>query len=466
MPPVTSQSTLLPNSPRRRSVNELWSKEDWWAVWLGLGIILVAWLLFGQGLDLRWLAVAPPKWSTAGQLGIHFATAWPRYLAQFGFWLALFGVGTIAMGRSFREFALPFALLYAGAVLVVSIGAWDQAQRYGTEAPLVALLLGLILANVVPLPRALDAGFRVEFFIKTGIVLLGATLPFSLIVWAGPVAILQASIASVITFMVIFWVGKALGLDRRLAATLGVGGAVCGVSAAIAIAGAVRAKREHPPIAITLVVLWAVVMIFALPLVSRYLQLPAGVAGAWIGTSEFADAAGFAAAQAYGGLVGPETGITGTPDQAVISYTLVKVVGRDVWIGIWALVLSVIAITRWDAAETGGRIDVGQVWGRFPKFVLGFLLASLVITLAARGISMADYDRVIKPVLVGPISTLRSWAFVLSFLSIGLTTRVRELAPAGGRPFVAFTAGVIVNIALGYVLSVHVFGAHWEALGR
>ena len=122
-------------------------------------------------------------------------------------------------------------------------------------------------------------------------------MPFTLIVWAGPVAILQASIVSVATFATIFFAGRYLGLDRRLAAVLGAGGAVCGVSAAIAIAGAVRARKEYPPIAITLVVLWAIVMIFALPLIARALSLPAGVGGAWIGTSEFADAAGFAAAQ-------------------------------------------------------------------------------------------------------------------------------------------------------------------------
>lgn len=461
-----SEAAALPSPSRSHALRELWLKEDWWAVWLGLGLVLVAWGLSGQGLDLKWIAVMPPKWSAPTQLGAHFAAAWPRYLAQFGLWLALFGLGIIFMGRRLRDFAASFTLLYLGAVLVVSIGAWDQAQRFNLEAPLVALGLGLLLSNTVPLPRWLDAGFRVEFFIKTGIVLLGATLPFTLILWAGPVAILQASIASIVTFLVIFWAGRMLGLDRRLAATLGAGGAVCGVSASIAIAGAVRARREHPPIAITLVVLWAVVMIFALPLLSRMLGLPAGVAGAWIGTSEFADAAGFAAAQAYGGLVGPETGIGGTPDQALFAYTLVKVVGRDVWIGIWALVLSIVAITRWEAAETGGRVEVGQVWGRFPKFVVGFLLASLVVTFAVRGVSLADYDRVVKPSLVAPLSTLRSWAFVLSFLSIGLTTRLRELAPAGGRPFIAFTAGVVVNVVLGYLLSVHVFGGHWETLAR
>jgi len=214
-----------------------------------------------------------------------------------------------------------FSLLYVLSVAIVAAGAWEKSQYYNLEPPLVALVIGLVISNAFGLPRWLDAGFRVEFYVKTGIVLLGATLPFTLIVWAGPVAILQASIVSIATFLVIFFTATRLGLDRRLAATLGAGGAVCGVSAAIAIAGAVRAKKEHPPIAITLVVGWAIVMIFFLPLVAGALHLPAGVGGAWIGTSEFADAAGFAAAQAYGGQVGPTTGITGTPDQAVWSYT-------------------------------------------------------------------------------------------------------------------------------------------------
>ena len=156
----------------------------------------------------------------------------------------------------------------------------------------MALLLGLLISNLIGLPRSMDAGFHVEFYVKTGIVLLGATLPFSLIAWAGPIAIFQASLVSLATFFVIFFAARKLGLDRQLSAVLGAGGAVCGVSALIAIAGAVGAKKEYAPMAITVVIFWAIVMIFVLPIVSLWPHLPSGVAGAWIGTSEFADAAG------------------------------------------------------------------------------------------------------------------------------------------------------------------------------
>ncbi len=141
-------------------------------------------------------------------------------------------------------------------------------------------------------------------------------------------------------------------------------------------------------------------------------------------------------------------------------------VGRDVWIGIWALVLSIISVTRWETVTTGERVDYGQVWWRFPKFVVGFLLASVLITLVVRSASFGDYNSLIKPGLVLPITTLRTWAFIFCFLSIGLTTRLRDLAPAGGRPAIAFTAGVAVNLVLGFVMSVLVFGQYWATLAH
>jgi uncharacterized integral membrane protein (TIGR00698 family) len=378
----------------------------------------------------------------------------------------LFGIGASALGYRLREFLPSFLLLYVASLAIYFVGQWDQASHYNLEPPLVALTLGLLVSNTTGLPRWAAASLRVEFFIKTGIVLLGAGLPLTLIAWAGPVAIIQAGIISLVTFGTIFFVGRALGLDRRLAAVLGTGGAVCGVSGSIAVAGAVGAKKEHVSIAITLVVLWAIVMIFALPLISRGLHLSTGVAGAWIGTSEFADAAGLAAAQAYGGYAGHVAGIGGSADAAVNAFTLMKVIGRDIWIGVWAFVLSIIATTRWEATSVRGRANASEIWRRFPKFVLGFLIASAIVTLVVKGYDYASYKKTVLPALVTPLQSFRTWAFTFAFLAIGLTTKVREFVSIGVRPFLAFTIGVAVNVTLGFILSTQVFGGFWSHFGQ
>jgi uncharacterized membrane protein YadS len=232
------------------------------------------------------------------------------------------------------------------------------------------------------------------------------------------------------------------------------------------VAGAVGAKKEDTSVTITIVIVWAMAMIFALPFIARALSLPTGIAGAWIGTSEFADAAGIAAAQAYGGFAGKVAGIEGTSDQALQAFTLMKVVGRDVWIGIWAVILAIVATTRWEAQAPGSRPNIDEIWRRFPKFILGFFLASALITALTAHYSLADYNRAAIPGLIAPIKDLRSWAFIFCFLSIGLTTRFSNLAAAGRKPFAAFAIGVAVNLILGIILSVHVFGSYWAGLGQ
>ena len=453
-----------PDSP---SPTRSWFRtEDFWAILLGLGLVIAAAILLFAGSSLKWLAVMPAKWTDAGVAVSQLFAALPRYLALFAVLAVALGLGAYKIGLSLQRFLLSFAVIFAVTTVIILLGAWSEAGRYTLEPPLVALAIGLVLSNTLRLPAWLNEGLRVEYYVKLGIVLLGATLPLNLLLSAGPVAMGQAAVISLATFGTIFFVARRLGLDQRFAATLGAGGAVCGVSASIAVAGAVGAKKEQGPVAITIVVFWAIVMVFALPLVSRWLGLSTGVAGAWIGTSEFADAAGFAAAQTYGGYAGKVAGITGTPDDAVNAFTLMKVIGRDLWVGIWAFVLSFIAVSRWSDTGVDTRVGAGEVWRRFPKFVLGFLLSSLIVAWVDSSYPAADFKRVLDPELIGPLKNLRIWAFTFCFLSIGLSTRWRDLAAVGSKPFVAFTAGVIVNVILGYFLSVVVFGKYWSTLGR
>jgi uncharacterized membrane protein YadS len=463
---MTNVGSLEPSretaKPERLGWKELYLKEDWWAVWLGFALMVLSILLFQSGSSniLKALAINPGglKWTSFGQLAGHFAQNAHLYLYQFVFWLVLLGATTAIMGAKLKEFVPAFIFLYVGSIIMFAIAGWANAAQFNLEAPLVALILGLIIANVFRLPAWMDSAFRVEYFIKTGIVLLGATFPITLVLTAGPVAIVQATIISLVTCLVIYFVGtRVFGLDKRLAAVMGVGGAVCGVSASMAIAASVNAKKDHLYTSVTLVVVWALVMIAVLPFLSRAMGLSAGVAGAWIGTSEFADAAGFAAATTYGKMVGAE-------DAAIKSFTLMKVIGRDLWIGIWSVVFAAIATFVWEKGQTGRAPDAREVWWRFPKFVIGFFAASLLMSAFTSSFSAADFNSTVRPNVLAPLVSLRTWTFIFCFLSIGLTTRFRDLHVVGWGAFWSFTIGVAVNVLLGYFLSVIVFGSYWAGI--
>lgn len=206
--------------------------------------------------------------------------------------------------------------------------------------------------------------------------------------------------------------------------------------------------------AISMVVVWATIMVFLLPIVCRALGLSDGASGAWIGTSEFADAAGIAAAAQFG-------------DGALTTFTLMKVVGRDIFVGIWAFILAIISVTLWEAKKDGGekqKPSAGVIWERFPKFVLGFFIASIIITVVNLSVSAGDASA-INSAVVSPIKNLRGWAFVLCFLCIGMTTRFKDLAATGWKPVAAFTAGVVVNVALGFLFSTVILNDYWTAVG-
>jgi len=444
---------------------ELYLKEDWWAIYVGFGMALLCLLAFMNGSTFaKSLAINPGglKWDSdsLGKIADHFSNNIGLYGIQFIFWAIIFGITTRIMGIKTSEFLPAFVILYLLSILAFVIAGWKDSGRWMLEPPIAALLIGLIIANVKPFPKWMDSGFRVEYYIKTGIVLLGATFPINLIISAGPVALFQATVISLTTCLTIYFVAtKVFGLDKRLGAVIGTGGAVCGVSGSMAIASAVGAKKEYLYTSVTLVVVWALVMVFFIPFVSNAINLHPGVAGAWVGTSEFADAAGFAAASTYGKMAGNE-------DAAIQGFTLMKVIGRDIWIGIWSFVFALIACLKWEKEECGVRPSAMEIWWRFPKFVLGFFLASILMTFIATSYSPEDFSKIFKPGVFGPIAGLRTWAFIFCFLSIGLTTRFKDLKSTGWKPFGAFTAGVLVNVVLGFILSVYVFGDYWMKLGK
>lgn len=432
-----------------------YEREDTWAIIIALGLVLtVTFAFFSGGVDFfKSMAVGIPTWSMAesSKATAGIAKNPSGLLSLFGFFLVAFTIAAKVMRVNVRQYLGGFALLFVLSIIVTILGSNDVMKYWQLETPLLALLLGMIIGNAVPLPKWFQASLKTEFYVKTGIVLMGATLPFTIILQAGPLAILQATIVAVVTFFSIFWAAtKLFGLDPRFGACLGAGGSICGVSGSIAIGGACRAEKEHVSVAISMVIIWAVAMVFLLPTLAKAWGMAPGPAGAWIGTSEFADAAGFAAAAAMG------------DERAVKTFTLMKVVGRDMFVGLWALMVAYLSVTVWEkkSADKAERVDVGEIWRRFPKFVIGFFVASIFTTLI---IAMIDPKLGAKYSgnALGAIKTLRGWTFTWTFLSIGFTTRFRELTSFGWKPLAAFTIGVLINVPLGYFLSNIFFVDYW-----
>lgn len=431
------------------------SKEDSWAIVIGLFLVLVAtllWVVDGFWV-IKLISVKFSSWDSLSFSATFKGVGFVNIIALFVFFIVWFSFVAVFTGKELKKFYIGFGFIFVLSIVVFLISANKTVKSYQMEAPLIALLVGLIIGNFTTIGKKLGANLLTEFYVKIGIVLMGATLPITLLVSAGAVAIIQACIITIITFSTIFFVAtRMFGLDPSFGATLGAGGSICGVSAAIIIGSASNAKKEHVGVTISIVVFWAVIWVILLPIICKALGLDAGVAGAWIGTSEFADSAGLAAASAMG------------DERAIAAFTLIKVIGRDMFIGIWAVLVAFLSVAYWNKQDNA-QVTPRTIWERFPKFIIGFLLASVLVSLFVVGLDEAASDAYSKEVL-GSLKTLRNWVFTWTFLCIGITASFRDIISVGYKPFVAFCAGVVVNLPLGFILSNYVFVDFWTNFMR
>ncbi|SDG59068.1 conserved hypothetical integral membrane protein [Sinosporangium album] len=352
-------------------------------------------------------------------------------------WTAL-GVVTVlvlAAATRFLEQAVPET--FTGTAL--------EDLAAAIEYPVYAIVLGLLgnaLLAATGLRDRLAGGFRTEFFIKTGLVLLGASINLSVIATAAGPAILQAVVLISAVFLFSWWLGGRLGLPEKLRALLSAAVAICGVSAAIAAAGAVQAKREQLAYSASLVIVFALPSIFILPWLAGVFGLSPEVAGAWIGGNIDTTAAVTAA----GALVGEES----------LQVASIVKVTQNALMGVVAIALTAYFAFR---VERGVERDpaashprLADLWHRFPKFVLGFVAASVIATWYLSTVTAAEGKAVI-----GVANDLRVWFFILAFVSIGLEFRVASLKEAGWRPVGVFASATVVNVVLALGLALLLF---------
>jgi uncharacterized integral membrane protein (TIGR00698 family) len=338
--------------------------------------------------------------------------------------------------------AVLLALGAGARFLDANVASWfvgtDLAGPARTiEYPVYAIALGLLgnaALTLAGLRDRLRAAFRTEFLIKTGLVLLGASINLKILVSAAGPAILQSVVMITSVFLFTWWLAGALGLEPKLRALLAAGLSICGVSAAIAAAGAVQAKKEQLAYVASLVILFAIPSIFIQPWLVGVLGLAPPVAGAWIGGNIDTTAAVTAA----GALVGEE---------ALRVATIVKV-SQNALMGVVAVLLTIYFVVRVERQPNAPRPGLGELWTRFPKFVLGFIVASIVGTWFVSASSVGAGTAAITA-----INGMRTWFLILAFVSIGLELRVGSLREAGWRPIGVFLVATAFNLTLALLVS-------------
>ncbi|HLG75503.1 MAG TPA: putative sulfate exporter family transporter [Ktedonobacteraceae bacterium] len=351
------------------------------------------------------------------------------------------------------EFAISLLI-----VIVLSVAVWWLTKRFPLlftgnlnsvlktiEFPVYAILLGFAargILSLLGLQERLSGAFRTEFFLKTGVVLLGASINLVNLVKIGAGGIIQSVILIGTVFFTAWFLGRLFKIDNVLRALIASAISICGVSASIAAGAAVQAKREQLAYVGGLVVVFALPLIFLQPLIAHILNLSQQVAGAWIGGSIDTSAA----VAASGAIAG---------NTALVYATSVKLV-QSAFIGLVAFLLTIYWITRVEKDSTRERPPISEIFTRFPKFVIGFILASVVVSLLAGNHLLGSSTH--TAAVYADITALRVWFFTLAFVSIGLSFKVEGLRQAGWRPVAVFGLGVIFNALIALLVAYVLFG--------
>jgi uncharacterized integral membrane protein (TIGR00698 family) len=333
------------------------------------------------------------------------------------------------------------ALLYVLAWVAQAMAGYVGAARFGLEYVIFALTVGLVINHTVGVPQWLRDALRTEYYIKTGLVVLGATILFDEIVGAGMLGIMQALVVVISVWAFAFWLARRLKVDDELATMLASAVSICGVSAAIATCGAIQGDKKKLSYVTSLVLLVAMPMMVLMPIVARAFGMSPAVAGAWLGGTLDTSAAVVAAGELLG--------------QAGRNAAVVVKLSQNALIGFAAFFLTVWWATRNEGGKHGA--SVGLIWERFPKFVFGFLLASLLFSFVLATDTVAATR--------GLVNDVRTVLFAIAFVSIGLETSLTSLVnTGGGRPAAAFLGAQAFNVIVTLLAAYAFFGGLFFAL--
>lgn len=415
--------------------SDLIKKEDWWAIWLGFIIIACGVVSVTTGA-FTFKAVKFPTWGNADNPTL-FSGLNGEYFMSLAFTfivlLALFSLGMFFMGKNVPKFAIGFVGVFLLAWIAYMLAAQATMKNY-VEYAFWALVVGLLICNTIGTPEWIKPAIQTEYYVKTGLVVMGAEVLFSNITNFGIYGLAIAWFVTpvVIIFMWIFGTKFLKMVSKPMVIVIATATSVCGVSAAIAAAAASGAKKNDLTFAIGLSLMFTVLMMVFMPLGIKAVGMDPMVGGAWIGGTVDSTGAVVLAGEALGPVGGQVA-------------ALVKMI-QNILIGFIALAISIFFAMKVDVDDSRDKVGASEIWHRFPKFIIGFFVASVIFSF----IIMPAFGSETYSAILKSFSNFKGWCFCLAFTAIGLESNFKEMAyyMQGGKPLTLYVVGQTFNLVL------------------
>jgi uncharacterized integral membrane protein (TIGR00698 family) len=341
-----------------------------------------------------------------------------------------------------KWFPVSFIVIYGLSFLAQYISTIGFVKSTGFEAVFFSVAIGLIIRNFFGLPKWLEPAVRSEFFIKAGLVIMGTSILFGEIMKAGSYGMIQAVIVVLAVWYFSFWLSKKMGVDKEMGVLLSSAVSICGVSAAIATSGAIKGDSKKLSFVVSLVLVVAVPMMYIMPYLANLMGLSQEVAGAWLGGTIDTTGAVVAAGKFLGDVA---------ESQSVIIKS-----SQNVLLGVAAFAISIY----WSFKGTNRDIKPTPsiLWERFPKFVLGFILASMVFSFLMEPATVKS--------LSGASKAMRETLFSVAFIAIGLETDFRKVFGKENSKYTwTFLIAQLFNVIFTLIIAFLLFGKYEFSFG-
>jgi len=437
---------LSQNAQKRPIFEGIFSKEDWFVVWLGFGIIVLG------ALGILPKTVLPARWGREG--GFDILTSIPANIiggivVTGIICLIIFSISMFFTNRKeMPKFAMAFPVVFLIAILAYILGNYNPWRHYGFNDVIWALALGLLISNTIRTPDFVKPAVRTELYIKTGLVLLGASILFNRMMELGVLGLGVAWLVTPIVVIFMYWYSqKFLKMQdtRGMAITIAAATSVCGVSAAIAAGTAAKARKEEISLAISVTLIFTVLMMIGMPALVVAIGMDPIVGAAWMGGT--IDSTG--AVVAAGAMLG---------EDAMQVASVIKMI-QNILIGVIAFFVAVYWVIAYEGKSASeANVGASEIWFRMPKFIIGFVAASLIFSFILPSETVSS--------TLSIVNGYRGFFFTLAFVSIGLESNFADMAKLvkGGKPLTLYIIGQSFNLVLTLIAAYIFFSGNFFSL--